>query len=98
MKSCRYCGSKMMDDEVICPKCGRSIYDNEYVINIYAFIAIIATFFIPLLGIVFGCIGLNQSDELGGSGRKLSIAAIIISITIYIVCIIWLIISFVFRR
>ena len=39
----------------------------------------ICSFFIPLVGWIFGGIGLAKSKKLGGKGKALSIAAIIIA-------------------
>ena len=48
--------------------------------NGMAIAGFVLSFFFALLGLIFGCIGLNKSKQLGGNGRGLAIAAIVISI------------------
>lgn len=47
--------------------------------NGFAIAGFICSFFVPLLGFIFGGIGLNKSKSLNDNGKKLSIAALIIS-------------------
>lgn len=54
-------------------------YESEKGSNGMAIAGFICSFFIALLGLIFGCIGLSKSKECG-SGRGLSIAAIVISL------------------
>ena len=42
--------------------------------------AIIFAFFVPLVGLILGIVGIGRSREAGGTGRGLSIAAIVMSI------------------
>lgn len=44
----------------------------------------VCAFLVPLLGFIFSIIGLNKSKNLGGTGRGLSIAGIIISVVIWV--------------
>lgn len=86
MKYCQHCGSEIMDEAVICPKCGCSVAAITTINNVninrsngFAIAGFICSFFIAILGFIFGGIGLSKSKELGGSGKGLSIAALIIS-------------------
>ena len=90
MKYCLKCGNEVTDDETVCPRCGScaisptNIYkssSNEK--NGFAIAGFICSFFSPLLGWIFGGIGLNKAYKKGGCGEKLSIAAIIISTIIF---------------
>lgn len=47
--------------------------------NGFAIAGFVCSLFIPLLGFVFGGIGLSKSKELNEKGRNLSIAALVIS-------------------
>ena len=89
MKYCTKCGNELMDDAVICPKCGcpTELYNKNLnnptnipvETNVMAVIALISSFFIPLLGWIFGALGYKKSKEMNGNGKDMSLAAIIIS-------------------
>ena len=90
MKYCLKCGNEVTDDAVICSRCGSSaigsqnIYSSSSGKNGFAIAGFICSFFIPLLGWIFGGIGLNKAYKNGGKGEKLSIAALIISTLLFI--------------
>ena len=99
---CKKCGTKLEDGFVCCPECGTFIDEeqkddvevkNEYFegkqSNGFAIAGFITSFFVPILGWIFGGIGLKKSKELGGSGRRLAIAAIIIAVFTFIFNIIY---------
>lgn len=102
MKYCVHCGYELMDDAKECPNCGRSVsnpvktttvyYVNE--INGYAIAGFILSFFIPLLGLIFGGLGLSRSKEIGGEGRGFAIGALVNSGIYFLGGIIGLIIIF----
>ncbi len=98
MKYCQHCGYEIMDGYTICPKCGYSVTNNSSDIvvvsetNIYAIIGFILLFFNPLLGFIFGAIGLSKSKELNGKGGGLSIVTLIFSVIYFLATIIILII------
>ena len=90
---CKNCGKEHCDEAVTCPNCGVLLNPNcievleinnqgknsqEYY-NGFAVAAFSCAFAVPGLGIVFGVIGLNQAKRNGGKGKKLSIAALVIS-------------------
>lgn len=56
--------------------------------NGFAIAGFVCAFFFSLLGLIFSIIGLNKSKNLGGSGRGLAIAGIVISIVGWIFSII----------
>lgn len=74
------CGSTILDDAVICPYCGcaQGTQKREET-NGMAIAGFVCSFLIPLLGLIFGGIGLKTANKTG-NGRGLSIAGIIISI------------------
>ena len=85
MKYCAKCGNELVDEAVVCPKCGCAVANTNYApngnaqqesTNVFAIIGLICSFFIPLLGCVFGGIGLAKSNKMNGKGKGLSIAAI----------------------
>ncbi len=80
MKYCIRCGSTILDDAVICPHCGcaQGTQKREET-NGMAIAGFVCSFLIPLLGLIFGAIGLKTANNIG-NGRGLSIAAIVISI------------------
>lgn len=81
MKYCQHCGNEVVDDAVICPKCGCSVANNNNAnkTNGFAIAGFVCSFFIPILGFVFGGIGLSKSKSLDGKGKNFSIAALAIS-------------------
>ena len=48
--------------------------------NGFAIAGLICAFFIPILGLIFSCIGLNRSKKMNGEGKGVSIAGIVISV------------------
>ena len=93
MKYCEKCGNELMDEAVICPKCGcvtgelpNSTADTRAPQgNGMAVAGFVCSFFIPLLGWIFGGIGLGKAAKLGGKGRGLSIAALIIATVLFFI-------------
>ena len=82
-KTCGACRQTIPKSSVFCPKCGRlSSVDSPYYgfsMNGMAIAGFVLSFFIPILGLIFGRIGLKKVDECN-NGYGLSIAAIAISI------------------
>ena len=80
---CPNCGKFIDDRAVICPYCGveivrRNVPENES--NGSAVAGFILSLFIPFLGLIFSIIGLKKANEIGGNGKGLAVAGIIISI------------------
>ncbi len=79
MKYCTKCGKPLIDDAVICPNCGCAVETNKSdETNGMSIAGFVCSFFIPLLGLIFGIIGYKKSKELD-NGKGLSIAAIAVS-------------------
>lgn len=91
MKYCKRCGAELVDDAVICPKCGVATGDvqqEQLKKNAYAiagFVLSLVSLFVTLyaipavLGLVFSIIGLIQINKGGYKNKGLAIAGIIIS-------------------
>ena len=56
---------------------GRAIATTVKDTNTYALVAILLTFAVPLAGIIFGHLGLNQIKRTGDAGRGLALTAVI---------------------
>ena len=94
MKYCKNCGAELLDSDIYCTKCGSSLAEKkqaepEKKNNGFSIAGFILAFFIPLLGWIFGGLGMKKSKELNGVGWGLGLAAIIISsidfiITLYL--------------
>ena len=82
-KYCRNCGQTISGESFVCPHCGVLVKEEQKQTksNVMAILGFIFSFFISLLGLIFGIIGLSKSkkEPYNGDGRGLSIAAIIIS-------------------
>lgn len=82
---CKKCGKEILDEAVICPNCGVQVgeiakqTEEDKNGNGMAVAGFICSFFVPLLGWVFGGIGLSRAGKRGGKGKSLSIAAIVIA-------------------
>ena len=85
-KFCSHCGNRIHEEAVVCVHCGCPVegartaqQDTQPKSNGMAVAGFVCSFFVPLLGWVFGGIGLAKSKKMGGKGKALSIAAIIIA-------------------
>ena len=90
MKYCKHCGAELLDSDAYCLKCGNKVEETEIKVvmenqtNGMSVAGFILAFFIPLLGWIFGGVGLKRAKGLNGKGYGLSIAAIIIATVNYI--------------
>lgn len=53
--------------------------------NGFAIAGFVCSFFVPILGIIFGAIGMAKSKKMSGKGLGFSIAALAISITFMVI-------------
>ena len=91
MKYCSQCGAQLNDSDEYCHLCGSPTrsnsstkVNNDYSFqNNYAIIGFITAFFIPILGWIFGGLGIRKSYETK-NGYKLSIWAIVIATITFI--------------
>ena len=86
---CTHCGHKVHEEAVVCVHCGcaieRSSAQAGKKVNGMAIAGFCCSFFIPILGWVFGGIGLANSKKLGGKGKGFSIAAIAIASVMFFI-------------
>ena len=95
---CYNCGKELHPEAVVCPNCGvwtgeeKSMsFTQENTVNGMAVAGFICSFFVPILGFIFGCIGLSKAKNQGGIGKNFAISAIAISSTKFsITSLIWL--------
>ena len=91
MKYCWKCGAELMDEAVVCPKCGCAVAELKQSENqgekknTVAIVGFILSFLFAIPGLVLGIIGLVQSKKLNGEGKGFSIAAIVISAVSFVI-------------
>lgn len=78
----RKCGSELSVPSTY--KKSKSSYSFDGGKNGFAIAGFVCSFFIPLLGWIFGGIGLNRANSTYGKGKGLSIAAIIIASAMFV--------------
>jgi len=89
---CSNCGKEMSDEAYVCTDCGCLLKEEPIVeekkekekANGMAIAGFVCSFFVPILGWVFGGIGLSRAAKMGGKGKGLSIAAIVIASVIFV--------------
>ena len=85
---CRNCGKELDDETVICIGCG-TLIDTTCKINRHkngmAIAGFVCSFFIPLLGWIFGGVGLSRANKRDGRGKGFSIAALAISTAMFFI-------------
>ncbi|MBO5411596.1 MAG: hypothetical protein J6A38_00760 [Clostridia bacterium] len=83
---CKNCGQSVCDQAVICPHCGVAIQEQaEQKGNGMAIAGFVCSFFMPILGWVFGGVGLARASKRKGKGKGFSIAAIAIATVNFVV-------------
>ncbi len=94
---CKNCGRPLDNQAIVCPYCGVGT-DNLYAIpvdaprqegNAMAVAGFICSFFIPLLGWIFGGVGLAKAKKRKGKGKGLSIAALVIASIMFLAYLGW---------
>lgn len=78
---CNNCGKEINDKAAVCPYCG--VLTNQNAIqkesNTMAIVGFVFSFFIAIVGLICSIIGYKRAPELGGNGKGLALAGIIIS-------------------
>lgn len=90
---CTKCGAEINDEAVICPNCGCATSNYTPTTNVkeepnsngIAVAGFICSFFVPLLGWIFGGVGLARANKRNGKGKGLSIASIVIASIMFFV-------------
>lgn len=111
MKYCRYCGSQLADEAVICVNCGRMINEppapppvqQRSSINIICLLGFIFSFIGTVVGLILSIIGYNQvkntPDEASKNFAKagIIISSVMIGLSVIAaVFLCWFWISFIF--
>lgn len=94
---CTKCGEEINDEAVICPKCGcptlnyatATAETEKTATNGFAIAGFICSFISPILGWIFGGMGLSKANKTNGKGKGLSVAAIIISSVSFLISFIY---------
>ncbi len=83
---CRKCGAEMDDEAIVCIKCGCGVEkEQKKQGNGIAIAGFVCSFFIPILGWIFGGIGLSRANKRNGKGAGFSIASIAISTVTFLI-------------
>ena len=91
---CRNCGNQIAENDAFCSKCGTPTKETANVLesdvkktmgNGIAIAGFVCSFFIPLLGWIFGGVGLSRAKKRNGKGMGFSIAAIAIASFMFII-------------
>ncbi|MBO5889630.1 MAG: zinc-ribbon domain-containing protein [Clostridia bacterium] len=93
---CTKCGSEINDQAVICPNCGcatfnytsRNVNTSSEDKNGMAIAGFVCSFFIPLLGWIFGGIGLARANKRNGKFRGFAIASLAIASAVFVLTLI----------
>lgn len=83
---CSKCGAEVEDGMIFCPSCGKDLRSgstssyngNSDTPNKAALVGFVFSFFMPLVGLILGIVGIVNSKERGRKGY--AIAAICISV------------------
>ena len=77
---CSKCGEEIFDEAVVCPHCGVATkaqkQEQEEEGNGIAIAGFVCSFFMPILGWVFGGIGLSRAKKRNGKGKGFATASI----------------------
>lgn len=89
---CKNCGQEISDEAVVCPHCGVATDrfcagENQPKVekNGMAIAGFVCSFFIPLLGWIFGGVGLSRANKRNGKGKGFSIASLVIATVMFFV-------------
>ncbi|MBR2622668.1 MAG: zinc-ribbon domain-containing protein [Clostridia bacterium] len=88
---CSHCGKEVSDEAYVCTYCGCLVgkgkapqKDSGEQANVMAILGLIFALFCPILGIVFGAIGMVKAKELNGTGERMASWSIVLSIIVSI--------------
>ena len=87
MKYCAHCGAELLDEAVVCIKCGYAVEDITNVgtsapsdnWNGLAIAGFVVSFFSALVGLILSIIAYKKVTASGEKGKELATAGIIIS-------------------
>ena len=84
---CSKCGGKIDANSGFCPNCGASVaggnqqpvYNNNEGSNGFAIAGFVLSLVMPILGLIFSCIGYSKAKIMNDNGKGLALSGIIIS-------------------
>lgn len=90
---CEKCGAELNDEAIICTNCGVATSNykpqeekiNEPDKNGIAIAGFVCSFFIPLLGWIFGGIGLSRASKRNGKFKGFAIASLVIASIMFLI-------------
>ena len=87
---CTHCGKEISEDAAICIHCGCAVRELGMEEarpkgNGMAIAGFVCSFFVPLLGWIFGGIGLSRANKRNGKGKGFSVAAITIASIMFVI-------------
>ncbi len=87
---CQNCGQELPEGTAVCNRCGHATFTAPPVpyqreeSNGIAIAGFICSFVSPLLGWVFGGVGLSRANKRNGKGKGFSIASIVIATIMFL--------------
>lgn len=92
---CTKCGKELFDEAIVCPNCGVATENAKKALGVsqetqkaqrngMAIAGFVCSFFVPLLGWIFGGVGLARANKRGGKGKGFSISAIVIASVMFV--------------
>lgn len=94
MKYCSHCGSEVVDDAVVCPKCGCAIEGannpapktNSGSASGLSIAGLVLAFFIPLVGLILSIVARNNAKQIyDEKSAGLAKAGIILSVVFLVI-------------
>ena len=84
MKYCTHCGSELVDEAIVCPKCGcatdrRPVANGSGEWNVLSIVGFVLSFFTEIAGLIISVIARKQILKSGEKGKDLATAGIVIS-------------------
>lgn len=93
---CKNCGKEIDNNAAVCPYCGVVASKEQLTpkseTNVLAIVGFVLSFFIAIAGLICSILGKKKADELGGSGKSLATAGIVISIVSMAISVIYIIV------
>ena len=75
---CKNCEKEIDENANFCPNCGEQINHSKKKTNVFAYLSFWGLFF-PILGLIFGGIGIMKAEELEDDGKYAAILGIVLS-------------------